>query len=144
MSEQTKDEQPKVDKVTAVEKSEAVKVKDPWKVELGKRLAKISREAKERKARQREDARKQSEVKNEERELTDYVDFGPSALRYFIGGVTFVAALGGLYFAYKKDKREEKEISKERGVDSHEKGEKNTQPSSDKVKKCTAQGFEIL
>ena len=39
-------------KITTVEKS--AKVKDPRKVELGKRLAKISREAKERKARQRE------------------------------------------------------------------------------------------
>ena len=36
--------------ITTVEKTE--KVKDPRKVELGKRLAKISREAKERKARQ--------------------------------------------------------------------------------------------
>ena len=43
-----------VEKVTAVEKSDNVKAKDPRKVELGKRLAKISKEAKERKARQRE------------------------------------------------------------------------------------------
>ena len=35
-------------KITTVEK--AAKVKDPRKVESGKRLAKISREAKERKA----------------------------------------------------------------------------------------------
>ena len=34
-------------KITTVEKT--VKVKDPRKVELGKRLAKISKEAKERK-----------------------------------------------------------------------------------------------
>ena len=53
-TDNTSDKQPKVDKVTAVEKSESIKaVKDPRKVELGKRLAKISRETKERKARQR-------------------------------------------------------------------------------------------
>ena len=78
-------------KITTVEKS--AKVKDPRKVELGKRLAKISREAKERKARQRKEA--ETEAVNQ-REITDYIDF-----RYFIGG---------LYYSYKKDKREEKEI----------------------------------
>ena len=101
------------DKVTAVEKSEsskAVKVKDPRKVELGKRLAKISREAKERKARQRSKVEnKQSPKENRTRvrfakEITDYIDF-----RYFIGGVTLVATLGGLYYSYKRDKREIKE-----------------------------------
>ena len=47
MSEQSETSE----KITAVEKT--AKVKDSRKVELGKRLAKISREAKERKARQR-------------------------------------------------------------------------------------------
>ena len=56
-------------KTTTVEITE--KVKDPRKVELGKRLAKISREAKERKARGR--------LKSEQREISDYIDF-----RYFI------------------------------------------------------------
>ena len=42
------EKQPLVSKITTVEKTE--KVKDPRKVELGKRLTKISREAKERKA----------------------------------------------------------------------------------------------
>ena len=100
MSEQSKqtvkaDKQPKVDKVTAVEKT--AKVKDPRKVELGKRLAKISREAKERKARQRKEA--ETEAVNQ-REITDYIDF-----KYFIGGVGLVVALGGLYYSYKRDKR---------------------------------------
>ena len=71
-------------KITTVEKT--VKVKDPRKVELGKRLAKISREAKL--------CKKQRLQMEEERnkEILDYVDF-----RYVVGG---------LYFAYKKDKRE--------------------------------------
>ena len=78
-------------KITTVEKT--VKPKDPRKVELGKRLAKISREAKERKARL-----------CERKEILDYIDF-----RYVVGGVMLLAAIGGLYFAYKKDNREIKE-----------------------------------
>ena len=72
-------------KITTVEKS--AKVKDPRKVELAKRLAKISKEAKERKARLRE----------EKKEILDYINF-----RYVVGGVTLIAMVGGLYFAYKK------------------------------------------
>ena len=96
-----------VNKVTAVEKSE--KTKDPRKVELGKRLAKISKEAKERKAKHREAYRKQSEAELDSNdqslseEINDYVDFIP--FRYLVGGVTIVAALGGLYYAYKNDVR---------------------------------------
>ena len=86
--------------ITTVEKTE--KVKDARKVELGKRLAKISREAKERKARQKFE----KEVKNDheaanQKEITDYIDF-----RYFIGGVGLVAGLGGWYYSYKREKRE--------------------------------------
>ena len=94
-------------KQQAVEKSE--KAKDPRKVELGKKLAKISKEAKERHKAQREQ-RKQSEVELERKvdrddrslveEINGYVDF-----RYIVGGVTIVAALGGLYYTYKSDKR---------------------------------------
>ena len=40
------------EKVTSVKQQAGEKVKDPKKVELGKKLAKISKEAKERKARQ--------------------------------------------------------------------------------------------
>ena len=90
-----------VNKVTAVEKSE--KTKDPRKVELGKKLAKISKEAKERKAKQREviECKRDhvSEISVAE-EINDYLDF-----RYIVGGVTIVAALGGLYYAYKNDVR---------------------------------------
>ena len=75
-----------------------------------------------------------------------------------------VATLGGFYYSYKKDKREEKEIVNESGVaklEYHEKEVseankfvKNTHPlvakqlsvseanASSKVKKCAAQGFE--
>ena len=51
-------------KITKVEKSE--KIKDPRRVEAGKRLPAISRDAKERKARQRADA---EAVKSEQREM---------------------------------------------------------------------------
>ena len=41
-------------------------------------------------------------MKNEKLEIIkipDYIDF-----KYFIRGVTLVAAIGGLYFAYRQDK----------------------------------------
>ena len=119
-------------KVTSVEKSDNVKAKDPRKVELGKRLAKISKEAKERKAKQREQSereqseREQSERKQSELEqlgvrevgykINDYVD-----LRYLVGGVTIVAALGGLYYVYKNDKIQMKlfERNKRRELSEH-------------------------
>ena len=68
---------------------------------MGKRLAKISKEAKERKREAQREANQ--EFDQSERSLADlsgYVDF-----RYIVGGVTIVAALGGLYYAYKGDKR---------------------------------------
>ena len=42
------------------------------------------------------------------KEILDYIDF-----RYVVGGVTLIVAVGGLYFAYKKDNREIKEEEKE-------------------------------
>ena len=81
-----------VEKITTVEKFD-LKIKDPRRVEAGKRLAKISQEAKERKKRQRM-----------EEEKRNYIDF-----KYIVGGVTILGGLVGLYFAYKKDKREIKE-----------------------------------
>ena len=83
-------------KVTAVEKT--IKVKDPRKVELGKR------EAKERKARQH----LEEENSKMEKEMTDYMDF-----KYFVGFLTLVVAFGGLYFSYKRDKRDENKSMEE-------------------------------
>ena len=120
------DKQPKVDKVTSVNKTGGQQVgertKDPRKVELGKKLAKISKEAKERKARQQsqrieEETRRATEsierkVDRDDRSLADfssYVDF-----RYIVGGVTIVAALGGLFYAYKNDKRFERSSESKR------------------------------
>ena len=128
MSEESK--QQNVEKVTAVEKS--VKEKDPRKVELGKRLAKISREAKERKAKQR------SEVENHERtrfakEINDYVD-----LRYFVGGVMVVVALGGLYYAYKRDKRQSEELKW-----SERERSKRSEHEDKKVKTINKNDYEI-
>ena len=129
--------QPKVDKVTSVEKTE--KVKDPRKVELGKRLAKISREAKERKA------KLQSEVENRERthftkEINDYVDF-----RYFVGGVTVVAALGGLYYAYKRDKRQSEELkrSEQSESDQSESDQSERERKDKKVKTINKNDYII-
>ena len=113
-------EDSKTNKVTAVEKSE--KAKDPKKVELGKRLAKISKEAKERKARQRE----QLERSEENEEINNYIDF-----RYFVGGVTIVAALGGLYYAYKSDKRLDRERSSE-GLRTRGSSERKSERESDR------------
>ena len=59
-------------KITTVEKT--VKVKDPRKVEMGKRLAKISKEAKERKARQRFEQEEKEKLSTQQKEITDYID----------------------------------------------------------------------
>ena len=84
-------------KITKAEKSE--KIKDPRKVEAGNRFAAISREAKERKARERTAAEK-TETNTED--CCTSIEY-----KYIIGGVGVVAAVGGLYFAYKRDRREE-------------------------------------
>ena len=91
---------------------------------MGKRLAKISKEAKARKARERENASKTK------REILDYLDFN-----YFVGGVTFIAAVVGLYYAWKKDKREIKK-EKENKVTSLKKEEEENYVKKDKTKRC--------
>ena len=80
-------------KITSTEKS--VKIKDPKRVELGKRLAKISKEAKARKKLERESA------KNQKIEMIDF--------KYVVGGVAVLAGIFGIYVSYKKDKRETKQ-----------------------------------
>ena len=80
-------------KITSTEKS--VKIKDPRRVELGKRLARISKEAKARKAKERESA------KNQKMEMIDF--------KYIVGGVAVLAGIFGIYFSWKKDKRETKQ-----------------------------------
>ena len=125
----------KNNKITAVEKSDQVgkteRTKDPRKVELGKRLAKISKEAKERKAKHREAAREaaEREVSNasEVQEINNYLDF-----RYLVGGVTIVAALGGLYYAYKNDTR----LAKRERFDQSEQSDR-PEVSSDEVFRTT-------
>ena len=79
-------------KITSSEKS--FKIKDPKRVELGKRLAKISKEVKARKKLERESAKSKIEM----------IDF-----KYVVGGVAILGGIFGIYFAYKKDKRETKE-----------------------------------
>lgn len=76
-------------KITSVEKNE--KVKDPRKVEAGKRLAAISKQAKERKAKERE-AESSSDFKDSNNEPWD--------LRMIIGAVGTAAAVIGLYLSY--------------------------------------------
>ena len=95
-------------KITSTEKS--VKIKDPKRVELGKRLAKISKEAKARKAKERENASKTK------REMLDYLNFN-----YFVGGVTLVAAVVGLYFTWKKDEREIKKEKENKEIKEEKK-----------------------
>ena len=84
-------------KITSVEKE---RVKDSSRVEQGKRLAAISREAKERKARER--AHLETEQQREQREAeTPYVFVIPMV------GI----ALGGycLYHLYRPNNRKERE-----------------------------------
>ena len=87
-------------KITSVEKE---KVKDPRRVEQGKKLAAISREAKERKARERAEQQREAESKSE--------SFSPYTLIIPAIGVT----LGGyyLYHLYHTGEKEEKDRGKE-------------------------------
>ena len=143
------------EKVTAVEKSDNVKAKDPRKVELGKKLAKIS---KERKARHHEALREKSEADRDNQSLAEeinrivdlsgYVDFIP--FRYIVGGVTIVAVLGGLYYAYRQDKRLEHSESERSNRERFEWSEseqnelnKNASGLSEKVKTINKNYFEI-
>ena len=72
-----------------------VKVKDPRRVAQGKRLAAISREAKARKAREREMSIRKEEVEKCEKESYSY------AILPVIAGVIVV---GGGYFFYQRKK----------------------------------------
>ena len=87
-------------KITSVEKE---RVKDPRRVEQGKKLAAISREAKERKARERQQRQIEVESKSE--------SFSPCTLIIPTIGI----ALGGcyLYHLYRPGEKEEKEDRRE-------------------------------
>ena len=110
-------------KITTVEKT--VKVKDPRKVELGKRLAKISKEAKLRKKQ-----RLEMEAEREKNQIFNYIHF-----KYVVGGVTILGGLFGLYFAYKRDKREIKEEK------LFEKEEKENKIIKTKQNKCNIENL---
>ena len=86
-------------KITSVEKE---KVKDPRGVEQGKRLAAISREAKERKARER--AHLEAEQQREQREAESFTPY------VFVIPMVGIA-LGGyyLYHLYRPNNRKERE-----------------------------------
>jgi hypothetical protein len=77
----------------------AVKEKDPRRVEAGKRLGAISRSAKDKKARQLTEAKPAEE---------DICEDGYSVIAV-ITGVGVLSGLVYLYFAYKKDRRAEHE-----------------------------------
>ena len=72
-----------------------VKVKDPRRVAQGKRLAQISREAKARKARERE-----ASIRKEEVERCEQESYSPYALLPVIG----VLAISGGYYLYQRKK----------------------------------------
>ena len=83
-------------KITSVEKTIA-KVKDPRRVEAGKRLGMISKQVKERKARERSEA----EAKASEVEKNEW--FPNASIGSPVVGIGFVGLVGlALYFAYVK------------------------------------------
>ena len=51
----------------------------------------------------------EKEFEKEEKEMTDYIDF-----KYFMGGVTVVGLLAGLYFSYKREKIESEKMESEK------------------------------
>ena len=74
-----------------------VKVKDPRRVAQGKRLAAISREAKARKAREREASIRREEVERCERSERE-------SYSYAVLPVIGVLAIGGGYYLYQRKK----------------------------------------
>ena len=87
-----------------------VKVKDPRRVAQGKRLAAISREAKARKAREREASIRREEVEKCERSEKENYSY---ALLPVIAGVLVVG--GGYYFYQrKKDQQSHNDDSEEK------------------------------
>ena len=84
-------------KITSVDQREKERVKDPRRVEQGKKLAAISREAKKRKARDR--AQREAEQQRETESFNPYMVIVPA-----IG-----IALGGyyLYHLYRPNEKEE-------------------------------------
>ena len=110
-------------KITTVKKA-----KDPRRVEAGKRLAAISKEARERKMREKIE----SENKHKEDETWN-INYG--AL-FGVLGVT--AAFGALYYARRADKREVKKLEtiKEEPEPEHEHVVIRKEGSRDDEKKC--------
>ena len=86
-----------------------VKVKDPRRVAQGKRLAAISREAKARKAREREMSIRKEEVEKCEKE-----NYFPSYTVFPV--IAGVLVVGGGYFFYqrKKDQQPDNDNNEER------------------------------
>ena len=86
-----------------------VKVKDPRRVAQGKRLAAISREAKARKAREREASIRREEVERCERSERE-------SYSYAVLPVIGILAIGGGYYLYqrKKDQQPANDDSEER------------------------------
>ena len=86
-----------------------------------------------------------------EKEITDLIDFRPSALRYLVGGVTIVAAIGGLYYAYKNDKIQIKLLEKteqyKRQSEELKRSEQNESDQSEcedkKIKTINKNDYEI-
>ena len=90
-------------KITSVEKE---KIKDPRRVAQGKKLAAISREAKERKAKEREAV---MQAKLEEKQETSKFSFFNSYAIILVIGIVF----GGYYFLYLRPANTEKNENQE-------------------------------
>ena len=72
-------------------------------------------------------------MKNEQREIIDYIDF-----RYFVGGVGLVAALGGLFYSYKRDKGE---IREEKDIVNNVKKKNDNSTFQGREKKCSIENL---
>ena len=93
-----------------------VKVKDPRRVAQGKRLAQISREAKARKAREREASIRREEVgKCERSEKENY--------SYAVLPVIGVLAIGGGYYLYQR-KKDQQPANNDNSEERSERSEK--------------------
>ena len=108
----------RVEKITSVEKTKDSRTKDPRRVEAGKRLGMISKQVKERKARERSEA--ESQAHEAEREWFPWVSEAP------VVGVIAVACVTGLVLYTMSKKYKTIEVP---ALDTSESASQNPNPN---------------
>ena len=92
-------------KETKITSAEKERVKDPRRVEQGKKLAAISREAKERKARERTEQQRETEAETKSESFNPYM--------MIVSVIGIVCGRYYLYSLYRPNEKEEREETQE-------------------------------